>query len=426
MADASTRTSEDVRRTIGKGHARGARKWLLRAGLLLVVLGVVAGVIVWRRKSQAAAGGPSYVTEPAKRGNLRALVTATGNLRALDQVDVGAEVSGTILSVAVDFNDLVKKGDVLCELDPEQLSASRDQARAQLTASQADLQSRIASAKEAKLTAERSRELQTKGLISSQELEAAVAAAARADAARTAAVAQVNLAQASLKSAETALRKSKIVSPIDGIVLSRTVEPGQTVAASFQAPVLFTLARNLTQMELRINVDEADIGRVHEGQAASFTVDAYPARTFPAKLQAIHNIATTVDNVVTYQAVLVVDNEDKALRPGMTATVTIVTATRDDVLLVPNAALRFTPPEAIHGDRGGPRLFSGKRDPKEKAEAEKEAKEALLPTVWTLSAGKPTPHRLEIGMSDGEHSEVVKGDVEAGDELLVDMTSGPP
>lgn len=426
MAEAATRTSEDVRRTIGKGQARGARKWLMRAGLLVVLLGIAAGLYAWRRQTKAAQTGPSYLTEPAKRGNLRAIVTATGNLRALDQVDVGAEVSGTILSVAVDFNDLVKKGDVLCELDPEQLAASRDQARAQLTASQAELQSRIASAKEAKLTADRSKGLADRGLISSQELEAAEAAAARAEAAKVAAVAQVNLSRASLNQAETALRKAKIVAPIDGIVLSRAVEPGQTVAASFQAPVLFTLAKNLTQMELRIHVDEADVGRVHEGQLASFTVDAYPARTFPAKLEAIHNIATTVDNVVTYEAVLVVDNEDKALRPGMTATVTIVTATRDDVLLVPNAALRFTPPSAIQGDRGGPRLFGGKQDPKQKAAAEKEAKEALLPTVWTLADNQPTPHRLQIGMSDGEHSEVLEGDVKAGDELLVDIVSGPP
>ncbi|MCA9620941.1 MAG: efflux RND transporter periplasmic adaptor subunit, partial [Myxococcales bacterium] len=310
-------------------------------------------------------------------------------------------------------------------LDPEQLAANRAQARAQLAANQANLQSSIASAREAKLTVERSEAMAKKGLLSQQELDAARASAARADAARLAAVAQVNLAQASLESAETSLRKTKIVSPIDGIVLSRNVEPGQTVAASFQAPVLFTIAKDLTAMELRINVDEADVGRVKEGQAATFTVDAYPARTFPAKLRAIHNIATTVDNVVTYEAVLDVENDDGALRPGMTATVTIVTATRDDVLLVPNSALRFTPPSEIRAGGGGPRLFSGKQDPKKKAEQEKEAKDALLPTVWTLDGREPKAIRLEVGMSDGQFSEVLKGDVNAGDDLLVDIIEKP-
>jgi HlyD family secretion protein len=424
MAQAPTRTSEDVRRTIGPGKARGLKRWLIRLAIVVGLVAAVAAVVSWRRRNAPANQGPSYLSEPARRGNLRAIVTATGNLRALDQVDVGAEVSGIILTVKVDFNDAIKKGDVLCEMDPEQLTASRDQASAQLAASQADLASRIATAKEAKLTVARVRSMEGKGLVSRQELEGAIAAAARADAARLAAVAQVRLARASLKSAETSLRKTKILSPIDGIVLARNVEAGQTVAASFQAPVLFTLAKNLTQMELRINVDEADVGRVKEGQQASFTVDAYPARTFPAELRAIHNIATTVDNVVTYEAVLDVSNDDAKLRPGMTATVTIVTALRDDALLVPNAALRFTPPSEIKAG-GGPRIFGGKQDPKKKAEAEKKAKEALAPTVWILDGDKPRPLRLEIGMSDGDFSEVTAGDVEADQELLVDIVSTP-
>ncbi|MEM9693599.1 MAG: efflux RND transporter periplasmic adaptor subunit [Myxococcota bacterium] len=419
------RTADEVRRTIGPGGPTGLRRWLPRIAVLLVLGAVVFGGWRWWAKKQQAADRTTYITRPAYRGELEASVSATGNLQARDQVNIGAEVSGTILRVDADFNDAVKKGDLLCELDPEQLQASRDQARAQLLAAEADYRSRRASAREASLAATRTSALAEKGLAAPQELEAARAAAARAKAAVHAAAAQVSLSRASLKSADTALSRAKIVSPIDGIVLSRSVEPGQTVAASFQAPVLFILAKDLRRMELHINIDEADIGRVKEGQAASFAVDAYPERTFPAKLVAIRNVATLVDNVVTYEAVLEVENEDRTLRPGMTALVSIVTGARKDVLIVPNAALRFTPPEVIDArQRARPSPFGAKRDPKSKAEAEAQERERLMPTVWTLGGdGKPVPHRLAVGMSDGQGTEVVEGDVSSGDALLVDVDS---
>jgi HlyD family secretion protein len=412
-----------VLQIIGEKKRRRLGRWIWWIGGLVVALAVVVGWRLWQSHVEAQAE-PTYVTAASRRGDVRGTVTATGTLTALDQVDVGAEISGRILVVHVDFNDPVKKGQVLCELDPEQWQAARKQARAQLAASEAELANRKSSRSLAKVTAKRSRSLFDRGLVSEQDLQTAEAAAAQGDASVRSAVAQVALARAALESAETSLRKTKILSPIDGVVLSRNVEPGQTVAAAFQAPVLFTLARDLTQMELHIDIDEADIGQVAEGQRASFSVDTFSGRVFPAELKSIHNIATTLENVVTYEALLVVDNEDLKLRPGMTATVTIITSERTDVLIVPNAALRFTPPSAIERPLHGPmsRLFRprGKSDSGSPDEKPKEEK----PTVWVMRNGKPTPVRIEIGLTDGEWTEVTSGAVTADDQVVVDVVLG--
>jgi len=213
-----------------------------------------------------------------------------------------------------------------------------------------------ATADESRRKLARAQELGKAGLLSKDDLDTAQATARRADADVGAASAQVTVARASLADASSALRKATVASPIDGIVLSRTVEPGQTVAASLQAPVLFTLARDLTKMKLEVAVDEADVGKVHEGDTSTFTVDAYPGRTFPSRVESLHNIASTAENVVTYTAELAVENQDLALRPGMTATAAIITEQKHGALLVPNAALRFTPPDVLaqeNGARGG-------------------------------------------------------------------------
>lgn len=432
-----------MRRNLGAGKGSALRRWLWRVGVLLVLAGIAAGVVWWRARASEAPK-QEYITQPVKRGGLRATVTATGSLQGRDTVEVGAEISGTVKAVHVDFNDEVKEGQVLCEIDPQQLAASRNQSQAQLVAARASYENAKVTAKEAELTAERKKDLYKQGLISQQELEAALAAADRAKAGKRSAAAQITVSGASLESAQTKLDKTKIIAPIDGIVLARSVEVGQTVAASLQAPVLFTLARNLTEMELTVAIDEADIGQVEQGQQATFTVDAFPERTFKAELKRVHNIGTTVDNVVTYEALLSVKNDDLSLRPGMTATATIVTASREGVLLVPNAALRFQPPQDKESaGRGGPGLPGlrmrgmprGRRSKPSASGAPSGAPSAASsaragrpeggrgrgPRVWIVKDGEPRPVRVKTGLSDGSFTEVLEGKLEEGAEVITDV-----
>ncbi|HEY8946428.1 MAG TPA: efflux RND transporter periplasmic adaptor subunit, partial [Polyangiaceae bacterium] len=335
----------DGARIVAMAKARRRRSRILKALGFTLVAGV-AGVFGFRRLASSEEPEYRYTSVPAKRGDLREVVTATGTLKGRDSVDVGAQISGRIATVHVDVNDEVKAGQVLAEIDPAQLRSRVEQSRAQVRAADASIRLARATAVQAKMEVARARELNQKGLISSKELEAAEADAERSAASVASSEAQATLARATLKDAETSLSWSTIRAPIDGIVLARLVEPGQTVAASLQSPVLFTLARDLTQLELRVDIGEADVGRVQRGQAASFVVDAWPTLTFASRVVNVHNLPTAGQTVVTYQGVLEVDNKDMKLRPGMTATATIVSSERKDVLLVPNAALRFTPPAA--------------------------------------------------------------------------------
>ena len=285
-----------------------------------------------------------YETARATRADVRVTVTATGTLEAITTVEVGAEVTGRLLTVLVDANDTVKKGQLLAEIDPEQLRAAADEARAQVGSAEAAIRQAKATRVESEKAAIRAREQAKQGLMAEKDLEAAEAAAERAEASLASSVASATRSPATLIQALSRLDKTKIISPIDGIVLSRHVEPGQTVTAGFSTPLLFKLAQDLTQMRLNVDVDEADMGRVREGQDASFTVDAYPDRTFSSKVTSLRNEPKTSQNVVTYQGVLSVDNQQRLLRPGMTCTATILADMRKDVLVVPNAALRFAPP----------------------------------------------------------------------------------
>lgn len=398
----------EVLRRIGRPAPRGLRRWLRVIAAAVVVVGAVVGAVIWRVETKTVKKR-EFVTVKVARGDLAATVTATGTLQGKDTVDVGAEISGKIKALHADYNDAVKKGQVLCEIDPEQPTATRNQAKAQLQAARAEEKSRIASAHEAQLAAERLQRMAKEGLSSDQQLESAVAAAARAAAAVEAAAAQITVAAAALTSAETALAKTTIRSPIDGVVLARRVEMGQTVVAAMQTPVLFTLARDLREMEMTVAIDEADIGQTRVDQGATFTVDAWPGRSFVSRVRDIHNVAVVRDNVVTYEARLDVANEALLLRPGMTATVTIETEARSAVLLVPNMALRFSPPpEPRQSMFGGP-------PPEPVVDSDPR------PAMWLLRGGVPVQVRLTTGLTDGTTTEISGTEVKEGDLAVVDV-----
>jgi HlyD family secretion protein len=384
-------------------HLRSPTKRRWRAGIALGAVVAVAAVI-WATTGSKNTDAGRYVTATIDRGNVVAAVTATGVLHPLTQVDVGSEVSGVIRVVNVDFNDRVTKGQVLARLDTAQLQARVLQTQASLESATAGRRQAEATTHESQLNFHRCERLAQTKMCSQQDLDQAEATWLRAQAAEAAAIAQVSQNKASLDADQTALRKADIVSPIDGIVLNRFVEPGQTVAATFQTPLLFTLAEDLSQMQLKVDVDEADIGRVHEGQVATFTVDAYPRRRFDARVSAVRFAPKTVEGVVTYEAVLEFDNSALLLRPGMTATADIVTNTLSNVLRVPNAALRVKPPGAV--DDAPP-----SEDPSTR-------------TLWVLpdDSTKPKAVRAHIGESDGHYTEVADGAVDVGTRVITDVT----
>ncbi len=418
---------------IAAGAPRRRARRLLSL-LALLALGLTA--LAWTFLARDADRSAGFRTQPVTRGDLAVEVTATGTLEPVNQVDVGTEVSGTIESVLVDYNDRVRKGDVLARLDTAQLEARFRQSQAALSLARARVQDAEATITETANRLRRTRDLIAKRLSSPEELDAAEASAARAEAALAVARAQVDQAQAELDADRRVLDKAVIRSPIDGLVLKRQVEPGQTVAASLQTPVLFTLAENLAQMELHVDVDEADVGQVGVGQAAEFTVDAYPDRRFPALIQQVRFAPKTVDGVVTYETLLSVDNEQLLLRPGMTATAEILVEQVKDALLVPNAALRFSPPKDSAGSGTGSGTGHSRpsggglvgmllpRRPPSDRKANEAATKGGQRQVWVLRAGKPEPISVETGVTDGLSTQILKGPLEPGTEVLVDTLGG--
>ena len=425
MSNTPTLQTEQVAKTLGVSDAKPRRRrwWLLALAALLIAVLVFS---VLGRKPQPV----KYATQPAKRGNLVVTVSATGTLEPLKKVDVGIEVSGTIKSVEVDYNAAVKVGQVMVRLDTTRLDAQAQQNEAALEAARAKVLQAQASVQEAEAQfarLNRVRELSGGKMPSQNDLDTAKANLARSKADEASAKALVAQAQAALDVVRTDITKAVVKSPINGIVLKRSVEPGQTVAAQFQSPTLFTLAEDLTQMELQVDVDEADVGQVKEGQDATFTVDAYPDRTFPARITQVRYGSQTVEGVVTYKTVLKVDNSSLALRPGMTATAVITVNKRAKVVLVPNAALRFAPPTkgASGPSRGGglvgmllPRP-PGMNDNKIE-EPDTKSKEQR---VWTVRNGQLAAVSFTKGLSDGLHTEVASGQVESGTELVIEEVS---
>lgn len=361
-----------------------------------------------------------YKTTEVQQGNLVITVTATGTLEPVNQVEVGTEVSGTIESVHADYNDHVKIGQVLARLETDQLEAKLRQSRASLDLAKARVKEAEATVVETRNNFQRTKELAKKGLCSKETCDAAEAAYKRAKAALSSAKAQVTQSKAQLDADQTALEKAVIHSPVNGIVLKRSAEPGQTVAASFQAPVLFTLAEDLTRMELHADIDEADVGQVKVKQPASFTVDAYPDRHFSAHLLKVYYAPKVVQDVVTYEALLAVDNTELLLRPGMTATADIIIKKIENAILVPNAALRFTPPQTTSKTSVLRSILPG---PPRRQEKQRKIvlSEKTQQHVWILQDGKPVAIPVTIGATNGRMTEILDGKIKPGMMLLVDV-----
>lgn len=378
-----------------------------------VALSAAALAYGWKSHGDRPAES-AWTTAKAERGRITAKVTASGTLSALVTVQVGSQVSGRIAQINVDFNSPVQKGQVIARIDPQLFQAALEQAAANLKAAEANLAKAQVQARDAERQARRADELVEQHLISISERDTTRANADAARAGVSAAEAAVAQARASRSQAQVNLAYTTITSPTDGVVISRNVDVGQTVAASLQAPVLFVIAQDLRQMQVDTSVAESDIGKLSADMPVSFSVDAYPQERFRGKVRQIRNAATTLQNVVTYDAVVSVENPELKLRPGMTANVTFVYADRDDVLRVPNAALRFRPsaeflkpPADAAAVRGRGEVESGQR------------------TLWVLRAETPQPVRVQTGISDGSLTEIISGEIQEGDALITEQRNDP-
>ena len=427
MAKNTTSTAQDggLAEILQQHQLTGTKKrWQYLLGWSALFILLAGGAILWT--TRGTDDKIRYRTQPVRRGDITITVTATGNLQPTNQVIIGSELSGTVKSVEVDYNDQVKIGQVLSRLDDSILLVQVQQSEAALAAARARVQLTQATIKETQAALDRLLEvgrLSRNRALSKSDLDTARAALERARADYAGALATVSQAAASLKLNQTDLAKTQIRSPINGIVLTRLVEPGQTVAASLQAPELFSLAENLAQMELHVDIDEADVGQVQAGQTATFTVDAYPERSYPAELTQVRFGAKNTNGVVTYETLLKVDNSDLSLRPGMTATADIIVTREKDTLLVPNAALRFDPKKLDEVSLGGGGTVLSKLMPRmPRADKRKEVGGAVKKEqqIWILVDNQPTAVPVTVGLTDGSSTQVVAGSIEPGMELIVD------
>lgn len=449
-ATTASRSPTDLQALLG---GEPPRRWYRRSSRWLGLAAIAlagAGFYAWQQH-KAANAAPVYLTEEARKGDLTLSVAANGTLQPTRLVTIGSELSGTVRQVMVDVNDKVKKGQVLVELDTAKLDAQVLRSRASLASAQARLAQAVATTKEAQAALGRLEEvarLSGGKVPSAAELDTGRATLDRARADEASARASVDDARAALSTDETSLSKASIRSPIDGVVLTRSVEPGNAVAASLQAVTLFTVAEDLTRLRLDVSVDEADVGTLQVGQKASFTVSAYPSRRYPAQVTRVSFGSTKTDNVVTYVTWLEVDNTDMSLRPGMTAASTITSTERKDVLLVPNTALRFTPAQAgaaagAPGAGGGkppsaqqqgggimgqlmPRMprpggQGGRRPGSGGAPGEDAA--SKMKQVWVLKDGAPQAMKVRVGISDGRMTEVVGEGLTPGMAVITDQRS---
>jgi HlyD family secretion protein len=370
----------------------------MKKTLIWVVVLAVVGVGAYI-KFRDGNEGPGFRSEKITRGDIQATVTATGTVNAVTTVLVGTQVSGTIKEIRVDFNSHVKKGQLIALIDPATFEAQVEQQKANLNSAKANVEKAKATLTDAKRTMERNKELRARDLIAQSDLDTSVTNYETSKAQVGVAVAAVAQAEAALKTAVTNLGYTRIVSPVDGVVVSRNVDVGQTVAASFQTPTLFTIAQDLTKMQIDTNVDEADIGKVKLGQDVEFTVDAYPDTTFRGKVSQIRIAPISVQNVVTYDVVVLVDNKELKLMPGMTANVSVIVAEARGALKIPNAALRFRP--VVPG-----------RQVLEKGSG-----------VWIAQDRKAVRVPVKLGISDGSYTELVSGNLKEGEAVIVESAS---
>jgi len=361
----------------------------------------------WRKKTTPEAA--PYVSVPVKRGRIEAKVTATGTLSPLVNVTVGSQISGQVAKLFVDFNSVVKKGQVVAMLDPRLYEANVAQQKANVLSAEGNLEKAKATATNSRMQAKRSHELLAQHLVAPADTDTAEATAQADAAAVIAADGALAQARANLKTAETNLAYCTITSPVDGVVISRLVDVGQTVAASMTAPVLFQIAGDLKKMQIDTNVSESDVGKITQGMDVSFHVDAYPTDTFHGKVRQVRNAAVTVSNVVTYDAVVDVENPDLKLKPGMTATLSFVYAESKEALRIPTAALRFSMPSQSTKDHKA-------------ADRHDRKHEADVRTVWVLRGTPPSAQQAEVhvGISDGTVIEVVDG-LSEGDLVITDL-----
>lgn len=409
-------------------HGRGGRLRRWRLPIVVAILAVLA-LVYFQLRGRGEPRGPEYVTQEVTTGTLVVKVSATGKLEPTNKVNVGSELSGTVAEVYVDDDDHVTKGQVLARLDVAKFEDAAAKSRGALAVAQASLEQANATVAEAQAKLDRYREVSrlSGGKVPSKtEMEAAEAELARAKANAASAAANIAEAKAALRTDETNLGKARIRSPIDGVVLERAVDPGQTVAASLQAVTLFTIAEDLSKMELKVDVDEADVGQVKPGQKAIFTVDAWPGRRFEATITRVGFNATDSDGVVSYPAVLQVENDDLSLRPGMTGNAEITTLVHDGAVLVPNAALRFSPAPPVQQKRSGGGVFSALMPrPPESAKPRAQAPAADgTQRVWVLRNGEAVPLSVRAGASNGRVTEVLSGELKPGMQVIIE-TAGP-
>jgi HlyD family secretion protein len=395
---------------VGKKRRPSILPWLL------LISGIAAAVYFYTTRNRETP--VNYVTAPAVTGNLTVTVTATGTVFPINQVDISSELSGIIRQVNVDYNERVTKGQVIAELDTVTLTAIVERSRAALAAARARVVQAEATLAERTRNFDRQKALAETRTNTENLVDVAKADFERSRAALESARADVRVAEADLKQNETNLAKSKLYSPVNGVVLKRNVEPGQTVAASFQAPILFTIADDLRRIEVRADIDEADVGKVREGQTASFAVEAFQGKRFPAQIQQIRYASETVNNVVTYKAVLRADNPDMTLRPGMTAICEIVVEEARNVLLIPNAALRFVPPQPKKDKGGGG--FTLFRMPRMQPSAPAIDTTTNKRRVYILEGGHPVAREIEIGSSDKRVTRVLSG-LEPGVAVITEI-----
>lgn len=370
---------------------------------VIIVTIILAGGVFFLLKNKE--NGPKFKVDKVTKGDIKATVTATGTMNAVVTVLVGTQVSGTIKTLYADFNAPVKKGQILAQIDPATFQAQVEQAQANLLLARANVEKAEAAHADAKRTMERNKVLFARNFIARSDLDTAETNYQSAKAQLSATKAQVEQARAALDFAQTNLKYTRIISPVDGIVISRNVDVGQTVAASFQTPTLFNIAQDLTKMQIDTNIDEADIGKIRVEQPVEFTVDAYPNITFHGKVSEVRNAPITIQNVVTYDVVVKVDNPELKLKPGMTANVAIILADKDDVLRIPNAAMRF-------------------RSAEKGSEKGKEGVAKQGPGVWILENKKPKRINVTLGISDGNYTEIISGDLKEGDEVITEETGG--